>query len=290
MERSYGRGEMRTGIKVNETMSEDIVYVTVPGYRDDVLEVFKQRGISGVPVMKEGELIGIVTRVDLLEHPDEEQIALIMKRDPITIGPDESIEEAARLILEQDIRRLPVVEDGTLVGVITTADIIRVIADLDLREDIGRYVQGGVVAIWEETPLSVAGRIMELAHIGAAPVLNVKEELVGIITDIDLINAAVIEESIEHSDMSVAPDEDSWVWKCRKNTMKVYYGVSKIKLPDIPAKEVMIKNLVTAFMVSEVSECATQMAKNKLDQIPITASNRRLIGLLRDKDLLKALV
>lgn len=281
---------MDTGIKIRDIMTKDVTHATVPGSRDDVLTIFKEKQVSGVPVVKGGRLVGIITRKDMLQHPEEDQIALLMTRNPVTIDPDADVSLAASLILEKGIRRLPVVTDDQLLGIVTITDIVRVIADLGIKGKLESVVENGVISIWDNTPLSVAGKIMELAHIGASPAISSEEELSGIVTDKDLINAAVIEDTVEKSDMSAGSDEDAWTWESMRDTMKIYYGVSKIKLPDIPVKDVMKKNPDTVFLRTEISECAHKMVKNNIDQIPIVSSNQRLVGMIKARDLLKALV
>ena len=263
---------MDTGIKIRDIMTKDVTHATVPGSRDDVLTIFKEKQVSGVPVVKGGRLVGIITRKDMLQHPEEDQIALLMTRNPVTIDPDADVSLAASLILEKGIRRLPVVTDDQLLGIVTITDIVRVIADLGIKGKLESVVENGVISIWDNTPLSVAGKIMELAHIGASPAISSEEELSGIVTDKDLINAAVIEDTVEKSDMSAGSDEDAWTWESMRDTMKIYYGVSKIKLPDIPVKDVMKKNPDTVFLRTEISECAHKMVKNNMNtarkQIP----------------------
>ena len=281
---------VNTGIKVKDIMVEDVASVTVPGTRSGLLNLCKESYISGAPVVKDGKVIGVVTRQDLLKKPNESQIALMMSRDPITISPEASIEEAANVILTNKIRRLPVVMDEKLVGLLSVADIAREIAKMGYKMPIGDYVGVTTMAVWDNTPISVAGRIMELAGVKAVPVLNSKLELVGLMTDRDLINAAVIEEATEDSDLSLGSDEDKWTWEGMRDTMKIYYNVSKIKLPDNVVRDIMVKNVVTATRNSGVSECAEKMGKNRFDQLPVVALNGKLTGMIRDRDLLNVLV
>jgi len=277
-------------MRVGDIMVNDVVYVTVPGTREEIMELCKEKYISGVPVVKEGKVVGVVTRQDLLRNPNEAQIALLMTRDPIMISPEATVAEAARIILSHRIRRLPVVKEEKLVGIITVADIVREIAGMGYKESIGDYMGEKIIAIWDEMPLSVAGRIMELGRVKAAPILNLELELVGLITDRDLINAAVIEDETERSDLSLGSDEDDWTWEGMRDTMKLYYGVSKMKLPDKHVREVMVKDVVTATRNCEVSECAEKMGKNKFDQLPVISTRGKLTGILMDRDLLKVLV
>jgi len=275
--------------RVRDIMVENVAYVTLPGIREEIMKICKDRHISGVPVVKGGEVEGVVTRQDLLKNPNERQIALLMSRNPITISPEATIAEAARIILSRRIRRLPVVEGEKLVGIITVADIVREIAKGGYKAPIGNYMGEKTIAIWNEMPLSVAGRIMELGRVKAAPVLNLEFELVGLITDRDLINAAVIEDETGHSDLSLGADEDAWTWEGMRDTMKLYYGVSKIKLPDKRVSEVMVKEVVTATRNCEVNECAGKMSENKFDQLPVISTRGKLTGMLLDRNLLKVL-
>ncbi|MDO9518238.1 MAG: CBS domain-containing protein [Methanosarcinaceae archaeon] len=275
---------------IEDIMVRDVACATLPGSRDEVLKILKDKRISGVPVLKDNKVVGIVTRTNLLRKPEEEQLALLMARDPQTIAPDENITVAARLFLDNRIRRLPVVENGKLVGLVTIADVIGSMADLDIIDPIGQYLNNGVVPVWDETPLPVVARAMELAHVKAAPVLDSKLELVGIISDRDIISASIIEDTVEMSDMSAGSDDDAWTWESMRDTMSIYYSVSRIKVPNVLAKDVMVKDLITAASISGVSDCARKMKRNKIDQMPVVNANHKLLGILRDRDLLKALV
>ncbi|MBU4373166.1 MAG: CBS domain-containing protein [Euryarchaeota archaeon] len=279
-------------ITVEEVMVRDVAFAELPGSRDEVLEILKRKHISGVPIVKNGEVVGIVTRTDLLKNPEEEQIAILMTRNPITITPESSIVEAARLILENKIRRLPVVENHSLVGLITIADIMGAIAKLNIKTPISEYIVNNVVSVWSETPLSVVGEIMELADVKAVPILDTNLTLVGVATDKDLISVSIIDDKTEMTDMSAGSDDDAWTWESLRDTMSLYYSVSKIQLPDSPVKDIikLTGEPETAVLSSQVSDCARKMRRNRIDQLPVIDSKRKLLGLLRDKDLLKAIV
>ena len=275
---------------IEEIMIRDVACATLPGSRDEVLKILKDKRISGVPVLKDNKVVGLVTRTNLLRKPEEEQLALLMARDPQTIAPDANITDAARLFLDNRIRRLPVVENDKLVGLVTIADVIGSMADLSISQPIGQYLNNGVVPVWNETPLPVVARAMELAHVKAAPILDSNLDLVGIISDRDIISASVIEDTVEMSDMSAGADDDAWTWESMRDTMSIYYSVSRIKVPNIIAKDIMVKDMITAASISGVSDCARKMKRSKIDQMPVVNANQKLIGILRDRDLLKALI
>ena len=279
-------------IKVDDVMVRDVASAKLPGSRDEVLEILKSKHISGVPIVKNGELVGIVTRTDMLKNPEEEQIAILMTRNPITITSYKSIVDAARLILDNNIRRLPVVEDGHLIGLVTIADIIGAMGRLNITTPISDFIGNNVVSVWSETPISVVGEIMELADVKAVPILDSMLKLVGVASDKDLISASVITDKTEMSNMSAGSDDDAWTWESMRDTMSLYYSISKIQLPDSPVKNLvkLIGDPETALLSSHVSECAKKMRRKRIDQLPVITSSKKLLGLVRDKDLLKAIV
>ncbi|HHI30091.1 MAG TPA: CBS domain-containing protein [Candidatus Methanoperedenaceae archaeon] len=281
---------MMIGMSVEDVMTRDVVYTTIPGSRNKVLDLLKEKHVSAVPVVKDESLIGIVTRSNFLENPEEEQTALLMTRDPITARPYETIETAAMRLIHNEIRRLPVVDGGELVGIVTVSDIIGAIANLRIEEPIGRYVDTFIVSVWEETPLPLVGRIMELAGVKVVPVLDSTGNLVGIISDKDLIQSSTIVDTIEKSDMSAGSDEDAWTWESMRDTMSLYYSVSRVELPDVPAKEAMKNNDLSVLHTTPLSECARTMHRRGLRHLPLVKSNQQLKGLVEDIDMLKAIV
>lgn len=275
-------------ILVRDVMVQEVAYAEIPGNRDDVLKTLQDRKVSGLPVVKKGELAGIITRSDLLRNPEEDQTALLMTRDPVVISPDNSIVEASNLLIQHKIRRLPVVEGKRLVGIITVADIVRVAEDMNITESIEPYLEKETVVLWSEMPLPVAGSIMEFAAVEACPVIDINLKLVGMISDRDLIKASVIVDSVEKTDMSADGGEDAWMWDRVMQVINKYYTVSRIKLRDIPVREAMVPPK-TAFKTDKVSDCAAVMRKNRIDQMPVVKTSSMLMGMLKDTDILRAL-
>lgn len=266
-------------------MVRDVAYVSLPGTRDKVLKVLNERHVSGVPVVKNSTVVGMVTRTDLLRNPEEDQIAMLMTRNPYVVHPGDRLVDAAKLFVEKRVRRLPVVEDGGLVGIISVADIVKVIASLNIDETIDRYFERNVVAVWAEMPLPVVGAIMEYAGVQACPVIDTDLQLVGIVTDRDLIAKSVVEESLEKADADTAPEMDEWSWESQKEAISRYYQVSKIRLKNVKVREAMVQ-AITALRSSRVSECARIMSQKRIDQMPVVNAHRKLIGMLNDHNLL----
>ncbi|MDO8056703.1 MAG: CBS domain-containing protein, partial [Candidatus Hermodarchaeota archaeon] len=109
-------------MKVKEVMKTDFARASVPGTRDTVLKIMSQFDKTSIPLVKGDteELAGIVSRLDLMRKPDEDQLAILMDRDPPVVSQNDEIEEAVRILLERGIRRLPVVDSKRqLKGMIT---------------------------------------------------------------------------------------------------------------------------------------------------------------------------
>lgn len=274
---------------VRDYMTSDVVHVEIPGNRDDVLKILKRTGISGVPVIKNKKLVGIITRKDLLRKPEETQLGLLMTAKPVTISPDADIRDAARLLVAHRIRRLPVVENGRLLGLLSVADLIHAIAQLKIKDEIKDTFVSQTFALWEETPLPLVGRVMEISGVDAIPILDAGSRLQGIISERDLIRNSSIEDSVGISDFSNGTDDDEWTWESIRDMHTMSYGISKVQLPDRPVKTAMVKNVVSVPQNAEVSECALKMRRARVDQLPVINGDKRLAAMLFDRDLIRVL-
>jgi acetoin utilization protein AcuB len=112
----------------------------------DALHIMKENKVRRLPVVAHGKLVGIVTERDLRESPALKATSLsiyelnyllaktpvkeVMTRDPITVTPDTTIEEAAVIMRDNEISGLPVVEDGKVVGIVTETDIFDMLVRL----------------------------------------------------------------------------------------------------------------------------------------------------------------
>jgi acetoin utilization protein AcuB len=116
-------------MQVKNWMIKKVVTVSKNDLILDALTVMKKYSIRHLPVVENKFLIGLITESDLrqvLIPPLMKEMRLdqIMIKNPVTIGPEESLEEAARLIYRYKIGGLPVVDKGKLVGILTTPDIL----------------------------------------------------------------------------------------------------------------------------------------------------------------------
>jgi CBS domain-containing protein len=145
-------------LRVRDIMETDVPVVRPGDSVESVLQLLRDHSLPGVPVVNEGgRCVGIITEADLVLSEEEGDLHLphyfelwggvvfleplrryesrvrkafsstarqLMTEDPITIEADEPVSHAARLIAERKHNRLPVVEHGRLVGVVTRVDVL----------------------------------------------------------------------------------------------------------------------------------------------------------------------
>lgn len=92
--------------------------------------VMKELRIGSLVVMEEDKIVGILTSTDLLKavadgkDPEQVRLSEVMSPNVVTVKPDTPLEDAVELMVDKKVKRLPVVEDGKLVGIVTASDII----------------------------------------------------------------------------------------------------------------------------------------------------------------------
>jgi acetoin utilization protein AcuB len=134
-------------MQVQEWMNKDVVTVTPDESFRTAMHLIRQKGIRHIPVVEGKRLVGIVTDRDLRQaapsgatdlsihelHYLLEKVTVrdIMTKKVVSIRPDQTVEDAALLLLGHRIGGLPVVQDGELCGIITETDILQ--AFLQLR-------------------------------------------------------------------------------------------------------------------------------------------------------------
>ncbi len=275
---------------VKDCMQTDVIYVSVPGTREDVLQLMAEKQVNGLPVVKKGTktLVGIVTRTDLLKKADENQLAMLMVRDPETVTPRTDLKTATKIMVEKNYRRLPVVEKGELVGLISIPDILG--ATLENNENIGskeisEFVTREVTAVWEKTPLPLTYMIMDMAGKNSLVLINEGGGVTGMITVSDYIQLS--EETIEDNVSKTFSGQESsveWGW-----TSKDYLVVTKklLKLPNIIVADTMTKNLISVSEIATVSECVQKLRDEDIDQAPVLSVTGDLVGMIEDRNLLQ---
>lgn len=138
---------------VHERMSHPVITVDPDMSMPDALALFKRERIRRAPVVKDGKLLGIISKTDLLNASPSQATTLsqwemtywlskikvkeIMTKDVITVDVNTPIEEAARIMADNKIGGLPVTRDGHVVGMITETDLFKIFLELMGAREMG---------------------------------------------------------------------------------------------------------------------------------------------------------
>ncbi len=126
----------------------------------DTLATAQERMTTGhfrrLPVVHDGETVGILTDRDVRRHVGVEErtrVGAAMTETPLTVSPSTTVEEAVQLMLKHQISGLPVVENGKVVGIITTSDVLQAFLEMtgaatpgSVRIDLLQTEKGGDLA------------------------------------------------------------------------------------------------------------------------------------------------
>ena len=276
---------------VKRTMSKNVVSVSVPGNRDKVLDLMRKEKKAVLPVVKGDTdiLVGVITRSDLINNPDEEQLAMLMSRDLVTVKPGDDVVDAARKMVDNNVRRVPVVDDeGALVGIITSFDIVsNALTKTEINDAVENYMITTVPTTWDKAPLNVAFETMNQFGLKSVLALDDDAKLSGILTETDFISEIeIISERSEHSS-TVGTEGDKWSWD---STSVLYIEKNHLKFTDKVVCDVAVGNVEVANSKTKVSDCARKMKTLNIEQIPVIGVEGNLVGLVRASDLIKALV
>jgi CBS domain-containing protein len=231
----------------------------------------------------------MITRKNIFENPGEEQVSVIMDWDIPTISPSSPVEKAAKLMVEKNARRLPVVKKGKIVGLVTPSDLLRVVEKERINIPVEDFVTKPTVCIYRNTPTNVAATMINLSQVYALPVLDDDSRLCGMVTDRDLFDFKFLGENITLTTLGISEDEDSWTWEGLRNVMNLYYQEAKIKLPKDPIEKFMTRDVSSVYRKAPVWEAAKTMRLKDFDQIPVVDKEDNIHSMVYDMDLMTSL-
>ncbi|WP_343770681.1 CBS domain-containing protein [Clostridium malenominatum] len=117
-------------MKVKDVMTKSLATLTPEDTVERAAQLMREHNIGSLPVCDGDKVIGIITDRDITlrstaegENSQRQTVRDIMSSNPVIVSPEIEAREAARIMSERQIRRLPVVEDNSLVGILSLGDL-----------------------------------------------------------------------------------------------------------------------------------------------------------------------
>lgn len=117
-------------MKVREKMSKSVGYVKPTNTVVEAAQVMQKLNVGSVPVFDQNKVVGVVTDRDIVVRnvahgkvPQDTKVQDVMTSQVTTVTPDMDVEEVSKIMAQQQIRRVPVVENNQLVGILSLGDI-----------------------------------------------------------------------------------------------------------------------------------------------------------------------
>ncbi len=124
---------MDTEVRVKEAMSSHVITIGKDATVDKAAKIMSEKNFGCIIVVENDNPIGIITERDICygvvarnRIPNEVKVAEVMSTPLRTVTPDRKLTEASRIMVKNNIRRLPVIKDKKLVGIITNKDILAI--------------------------------------------------------------------------------------------------------------------------------------------------------------------
>ena len=193
---------------VKEIMKEDVVSVNINDTISQALATMIEQNIGGFPVVDgDNKVVAILSERDFVKTianvTTSKQVKEYMSEKVVTAGPDMTVGEATRTMIKKGFRRIPLVRENVLLGIITASDIMRYLGSGDIFQKlitenmadafnvpIKSMIMRDIVWTSSNVDIGKVAGIMLDKKVGALPVID-DGELCGIITERDIVRALI---------------------------------------------------------------------------------------------------
>jgi CBS domain-containing protein len=196
-------------VTVADVMSNDVLWISPNASVSEVAAMMADVHIGSLPVVAEGRLVGIITSTDVLTHvarglrmerPDARRVGEVMCSPPRSVTVRETLADALLLMVGTEVRHLPVVDgSGVLVGMLSDRDVRELVGDpvAVLRDEtfsetlslpVEEVMKRNPVAARADQPLETLAWALLDERVGAVPVIDDADRLVGIVSYVDVLH------------------------------------------------------------------------------------------------------
>ncbi len=194
------RGVQPSGIHASSVMDKDFEIAHPDAPLGEWLPKVGEAGLTMIPIVSKGELLGVHTKANLLHLvTSDAPVSTVMRRQVVSVAPDDRLVHARRLLIDNDIARIPVVEEGRVVGILHEAEMAKAFAALlqqvpfehqqaRVRELVARdWMRAPVVTGDPDMTLRQAAQEMLVDQVGGLPIVDHNGQLAGFVTRTDLL-------------------------------------------------------------------------------------------------------
>lgn len=201
----------RAWLEVGAVMSRGVNTISADQTTVSAAKVMSERNVSCLVILdNDGEIVGIVTETDFLKRVAKKDTALKRRRiseimsSPVKSAPASlSVLEAAAIMEEMHIKRLPIVDDKRLVGIATQTDLVRALTSFGVQKSVSEVMTRHVTGIQRNATVAEAAELMASCNISCLVALE-QEKAAGIFTERDLLRKVIA----KHKDPVHTPMEE----------------------------------------------------------------------------------
>jgi len=254
-------------------MSEDLITIDKDQNLSDALKLLRKHNVSRLPVTNNKELVGIISERDIAAKLGSAKyesmpasrlhISSVMVKDVITVPETMQLDEVARLMLENGIGSVPVMdEDDKMVGIVSKADFVTLAVGIAFDKITVKEIMTKELVVVSPTDRLVhARRQMMEAHVGRVPVVD-EEDLKGMVTSKDLMRAFI---------------------DFRKKVPEKY---QKSQIKEVLVEDIMSSNPTVTTKDATISEGAKGMMDTGSNGLPVVEDDN-VVGIITQTDILR---
>jgi CBS domain-containing protein len=276
---------------VEAYMTKKPFTLKLPASVSDAMQIMASKDVAAVPIIDpKTNFAGIVSRRDILEHPKEDELSLLMRTDLPTLTSKEPLEKAVTLFTKILRRHLPVVDNKKVVGILTPYDILDAVIAKKLETPISKLITRTAIPIYTKSTAKMVERVIKLTKVTAFPVLDNNGNLKGLVTERDLLNGANLDSKTVSTQLGIGEDDDAWSWESLRDVYTFYYTIRDLEIPNVEVEKIMVKNPISIFEGASAFDAAKIMKKNKFTQLPVRDVDDELSGMVYDFDVISSLI
>ena len=259
-------------MQIKNLMSEDLITVDKDQNLSVALKLLRKHNVSRLPVTNNKELVGIISERDIANKLGSSKyesmpasrlhISSVMVKDVFTVPKEMQLEDVAKLMLDNGIGSVPVMDDEKMVGIVSKADFVTLATGIAFDKiTVKEIMSKELITVSSTERIVHARRQMIESNVGRLPVVD-DEELVGMITSKDLMRAFI---------------------DFRKKVPEKY---QKSQIKELLVEDIMSTNPTSVTKDMSITEISQIIMETGFNGLPVVEDGK-VVGIITQTDILK---